>query len=658
MPNLSGHYSSHSEVNTFVPILFHFPNRTTAGLSVNDILAELEDEEEAAGPINVGILPPLENSTADSDVDSVASNDDADEEDAFALQRNLVHLPRRILRSDTHVTVRSSGDSEEGTQAASPLDCAAGPSREGARATPAPGPPHGVKRKAGGAKTGGDKTGGTDNRPWKEPTRQPLFSSTVPKQTEDRGAAARETVKEGDCMSAFNILMNTELVDMIIRESNRYALLKGESLNLSREELYVFFGIMIFSGYHQVPQPRMYWEDSPDTNIPLVQNAMRRDRFHKILQYIHLADNNDINEDRFYKVREAYVLLNKNLKSVNLGTNLSIDETMVPYFGRHGSKQFIRGKPIRFGFKLWGICDSDDGWIHHVEPYCGSSTALPNTGLGQGGDVVLGLVEAAGVGEKNRLYFDNLFTSVKLLKELDRRGIKSTGTLRENRVSPQMNFTPKKTFEKKCVRGQCEERLSPDGSICALRWMDNGAVTMLSTCHAKLPLHDANRYDRKGKRKIVVRMPDSVYNYNQYMGGNDLADQNTAVYRCKVRSRKWWWTLFNWVVTTSAVHGWLLMKRLHPAEVKKDNSQLHFRRRLVGYLLGRFGTRPLRPGVRTSLTDVAFVLRQDRTLPHLITKNEEQSSRARCRLCNGRTPYTCGTCDVPLHPGCFVLFHN
>ena len=25
---------------------------------------------------------------------------------------------------------------------------------------------------------------------------------------------------------------------------------------------------------------------------------------------------------------------------------------MIPYFGRHSSKQFIRGKPVRFGYKV------------------------------------------------------------------------------------------------------------------------------------------------------------------------------------------------------------------------------------------------------------------------------------------------------------------
>ncbi|KRZ50852.1 PiggyBac transposable element-derived protein 3 [Trichinella nativa] len=30
---------------------------------------------------------------------------------------------------------------------------------------------------------------------------------------------------------------------------------------------------------------------------------------------------------------------------------LSIDECMVPYYGHYSCKMFIKGKPIRFGFK-------------------------------------------------------------------------------------------------------------------------------------------------------------------------------------------------------------------------------------------------------------------------------------------------------------------
>ena len=66
----------------------------------------------------------------------------------------------------------------------------------------------------------------------------------------------------------------------------------------------------------------------------------------------------------------------------------SVDESMVPYFGNHGSRQFIYGKPIRYGFKVWAICTSD-GAALHLEPYCGKSNRIHDFGLGQGPNVVL-----------------------------------------------------------------------------------------------------------------------------------------------------------------------------------------------------------------------------------------------------------------------------
>ena len=45
--------------------------------------------------------------------------------------------------------------------------------------------------------------------------------------------------------------------------------------------------------------------------------------------------------------------------------NLSFVESMVLYFGRHSCKQLIRGKPIRFGFKLW-LIGSSMGVHYHV----------------------------------------------------------------------------------------------------------------------------------------------------------------------------------------------------------------------------------------------------------------------------------------------------
>ena len=52
-------------------------------------------------------------------------------------------------------------------------------------------------------------------------------------------------------------------------------------------------------------------------------------------------------------------------------TKYSIDDTMIPYYGRHGTKQYIRGKPISFAFKVRSLA-STDGYLVHIEPYCGT----------------------------------------------------------------------------------------------------------------------------------------------------------------------------------------------------------------------------------------------------------------------------------------------
>ena len=74
--------------------------------------------------------------------------------------------------------------------------------------------------------------------------------------------------------------------------------------------------------------------------------------------------------------------------------NHCVDEAMVPYFGRHGCKQFIRGKPLRYGYKLWVGATSGDYivWNEHYQE--ASSLINPQYKcFGRGGSVVLQYVD-------------------------------------------------------------------------------------------------------------------------------------------------------------------------------------------------------------------------------------------------------------------------
>ena len=53
-------------------------------------------------------------------------------------------------------------------------------------------------------------------------------------------------------------------------------------------------------------------------------------------------------------------MLNLNLVQFGIFYELlSVDESMVPYFGCHSAKMLIRGKPVRFVYKILCLCESD-----------------------------------------------------------------------------------------------------------------------------------------------------------------------------------------------------------------------------------------------------------------------------------------------------------
>jgi hypothetical protein len=77
--------------------------------------------------------------------------------------------------------------------------------------------------------------------------------------------------------------------------------------------------------------------------------------------------------------------------------NTSIDESMIPYYGKHYAKQYIKGKPIRFGFKNWALCTSN-GYMISFEVYTGKSQNNNEERIfGLGGDVVLKLLEKSEI---------------------------------------------------------------------------------------------------------------------------------------------------------------------------------------------------------------------------------------------------------------------
>ena len=117
----------------------------------------------------------------------------------------------------------------------------------------------------------------------------------------------------------------------------------------------------------------MFWNSSDDKHNTAESRAMTRNRFGKIMQYLHSQDNNKfVQTDKLAKVTLLLTLLNENFLNHFLDqAMLLIDKSMIQYFGCDGMKQFIRGKPLRFEYKVWSL-NTPQGYCILFELYQGS----------------------------------------------------------------------------------------------------------------------------------------------------------------------------------------------------------------------------------------------------------------------------------------------
>ena len=148
----------------------------------------------------------------------------------------------------------------------------------------------------------------------------------------------------------------------------------------------------------------------PDLGVEVVRETMSKNRFQSIKQYLHFADNAALEQgNKVAKVQPLYTSLNEQLVEWGVFDELlSVDESMVPYFGKHSSKMYIKGKPIRFGYKIWCLC-GNDGFPYHFQIYTGKGEERPTQPLGSRVvNTMVDVVEENSDVTRHKLFFDKM----------------------------------------------------------------------------------------------------------------------------------------------------------------------------------------------------------------------------------------------------------
>ncbi|RYC79342.1 hypothetical protein BFJ63_vAg17777 [Fusarium oxysporum f. sp. narcissi] len=179
-------------------------------------------------------------------------------------------------------------------------------------------------------------------------------------------------------------------------------------------------------------------------------------KFELITRYFRTFDhtNLDVSDERdLPKTFQAAEEWSEHIQRVSIelylpGTNLTVDECMVPFTGRSKETTLVKGKPTPEGFKIWVIAQQGYflHWLWHVKaspvtpvtvklevptPYGKKGKLRTEIPLSNTQSVVVHLLKKL-VTQTHHVFTDNLFSLPQLFRLLRQLGYGATGTARPN----------------------------------------------------------------------------------------------------------------------------------------------------------------------------------------------------------------------------------
>uniref|UniRef100_A0A671M944 PiggyBac transposable element-derived protein domain-containing protein n=1 Tax=Sinocyclocheilus anshuiensis TaxID=1608454 RepID=A0A671M944_9TELE len=373
-------------------------------------------------------------------------------------------------------------------------------------------------------------------------------------------------------MSLFKRFFSETAVSTLCRNTNAQAARvrakehKYKWTDVSISELYCYFGLLFYMAMLKLRSIRDYWRQDNLFSVSFPATIMSRDRYRTISWNLHMShpdadQDNDrkrgtAEHDRLFRVRPLMDTIRHACKAIyHPRKNLAVDERMVACKAHTGMTQYMKAKPTRWGFKLFVLADSSNGYTVDFAVYTGKNN-FP-TGHGLSYDAVTSLLDRTVLGSGYHVYMDNFYTSPKLLSDLFALKFGACGTYRDNR----------KDYK----------------HLVFVKWMDTQEVSVCSTIHAAYTGDTVQRRvkTQNGWRTKSFPCPAPVTAYNQHMGGVDLSDQLLQYYSTQHKTMKWYRKLFLHFLDIAATNAFIVHKELYGTMNHKE-----FMEELIAELCG------------------------------------------------------------------------
>lgn len=474
----------------------------------------------------------------------------------------------------------------------------------------------------------------------------------------------------------FKIFFSDDIIDLIANQTNLYSTQQfGKCVDTNRDEIETYLGIELMMGVVNMSSYIDYW--SQETRFAPIADIMPLKRYQALRRSLHFVNNDDINTDRYFKVRPILERVRQNCLNIEAEHKNSIDEMMVPYKGKKAGsrRQYIKSKPKKWGFKMFVRCGIS-GMVYDFIPYGGEDTFRNHQfsdieeGYGFGAKVVIALCKSIQNMPLSTAYFDNYFTSLELVSYLrEEFGILALGTVRSNRLR-DCPIKSDKDLRKE-GRGSFDQKVDNDNRLVIIKWFDNKSVIFCSSYVASNPTDTIQRYSKAEGGKVQIVCPQVVKHYNTHMGGVDLADMFIALYRTGMKTHRWYMGLFSQVLDICVNNAWLLYRRDNKLLEQNPKQIMRLKKFRTSVARSLYQTNKVKRG-RPSTSEAPQPSKKIKTPVEARPEDDSRfdkldhfaifREKGRCRNCtSGQTYVFCRKCNVRLcllpNRNCFVDFH-
>lgn len=133
--------------------------------------------------------------------------------------------------------------------------------------------------------------------------------------------------------------------------------------------------MIILMGIIKKPNLKTYFTTNEMFATPFFNKVMPRDVFLNILKFLHFTS--DKSAKKLGKLGLIIENLKNKFKRIYIPEeNICIDESLFAWKGRLGFRQYVPSKRLRYGIKIYKLCESVSGYVWNFLIYCGKDTEM------------------------------------------------------------------------------------------------------------------------------------------------------------------------------------------------------------------------------------------------------------------------------------------